>query len=148
MVNAIIQDGVIVGTSSRPTDFTTELDDNLVRNHMGKPLVVAMKDNLIEYVTMLCEITVKGLKGGYSSSEADTFSIQQVEWAAYTADNTASTPFVTSLATARGIPKAELMAKIGEKVTSIAAAIGTKQSRIDAIKACATSDEVNALDFD
>ena len=35
MVNAIVQDGVIVGTSSKATDFTTELDKDLVTNQMS-----------------------------------------------------------------------------------------------------------------
>lgn len=148
MINAIVQDGVIVGTSSMPTDFTTELDRDLVNNHMGKDLVVALKDHLIEYTTDLFELEIAGLNEGYPSSEKSTFTTQQTEWASWTANNSASTPFVDALATARGMAKADLMAKIGANVTAIATAVGNKQSRIEAIKACTTSDEVNSLDFD
>lgn len=147
MINAIVQDGVIVGTSSMPTDFTTELDRDLVNNHMGKDLVVALKDHLIEYTTDLLDLEIAGLNGGYPSSEKGTFAIQQTEWASWTADNAASTPFVDALATARGMTKADLMAKIGANVTAIATAVGNKQSRVNAINACTTSIALMNLEF-
>jgi hypothetical protein len=147
MANAIIQDGVIVGTTATATDFTTEINDELVKYHMGKDLVVAMKDHLIEYTTTLFEAEIALLNEGYPSSEKGTFAVQQTEWAAWNADNTASTPFVDALATARGMTKADLMAKIGTNVTAIATAVGNKQSRVDAINACTTYDALVALEL-
>lgn len=147
MANAIIQDGVIVGTTATATDFTTELTDELVKYHMGKDLVVAMKDHLIDYITGMFEAEIAQLNEGYPSSEKGTFAVQQTEWAAWNADNTASTPFVDALATARGMTKADLMAKIGTNVTAIATAVGNKQSRVDAINACTTYDALVALEL-
>ena len=70
-----------------------------------------------------------------------SFEQQKSEAAAWTADNTASTPMLTTMATARGITVSALVSKINSKVTSYNAAIATKLAEQKVLE-----DEVDALD--
>jgi len=73
--------------------------------------------------------------------ELQSFEQQKSEAAAWTADNTASTPMLTTMATARGITVSALVSKINSKVTSYNAAIATKLAEQKVLE-----DEVDALD--
>ena len=82
------------------------------------------------------------LKAGYSSFELDLFDIQQSEWKTWYLDNTSSTPFVDSLATARGIDRLVLLGKIGTKVLEFSIILGQQHAKEDAIKAATSIEEL------
>jgi hypothetical protein len=70
-----------------------------------------------------------------------SFEQQKSEAAAWTADNTASTPMLTTMATARGISVSDLVAKINTKVTAYNSAVATLLSEQKVLE-----DEVDACD--
>ena len=70
-----------------------------------------------------------------------SFEQQKDEAAAWTADNTASTPMLTTMATARGITVSALVSKINTKVAAYNSAIATKLAEQKVLE-----DEVDALD--
>ena len=70
-----------------------------------------------------------------------SFEQQKDEAAAWTADNTASTPMLTTMATARGITVSALVSKINTKVTTYNSAVATKLAEQKVLE-----DEVDALD--
>ena len=70
-----------------------------------------------------------------------SFEQQKSEAAAWTADNTASTPMLTTMATARGITVSALVSKINTKVAAYNTAIATKLAEQKGLE-----DEVDALD--
>jgi len=70
-----------------------------------------------------------------------SFEQQKSEAAAWTADNTASTPMLTTMATARGITVSALVSKINTKVAAYNTAIATKLAEQKVLE-----DEVDALD--
>ena len=70
-----------------------------------------------------------------------SFEQQKSEAAAWTADNTASTPMLTTMATARGISVEDLVGKINTKVAAYNSAVATKLAEQKVLE-----DEVDALD--
>jgi hypothetical protein len=85
----------------------------------------------------------------YPSTERDSWTKQDAEARAWTADHAAVTPFLTALAAARGIPIADLAAKVLGKadayVVYAAQTIGRRQARQDAIAAAVAANDLSAL---
>ena len=77
----------------------------------------------------------------YGNLEQQSFEQQKSEAAAWTADNSASTPMLTTLATARGISVSDLVSKINAKVTAYNSAVATLLGEQKVLE-----DEVDALD--
>lgn len=69
-----------------------------------------------------------------------SFEQQKDEAAAWTADNTASTPMLTTMATARGITVSALVSKINTKVAAYNSAVATKLAEQKVLE-----DEVDAF---
>lgn len=76
----------------------------------------------------------------YGNLEQQSFEQQKSEAAAWTADNTASTPMLTTMATARGISVADLVGKINTKVAAYNSAVATLLAEQKVLE-----DEVDAL---
>lgn len=117
---------------------------------------------LIESGTWLVEINqaytqaVYAIVQGTPELERDSWIKQELEARAYSASNTAPTPYVDTLATARGIPRALLLTKILEKValyeTAHAYLTGLRQAKEDALNALdletLTHEQVFAITLD
>ena len=73
--------------------------------------------------------------------EVLSFEQQKKEAEAWTADNSASVPMLTTMATARGISVSDLVSKINAKVSAYNSAIATKLAEQKVLE-----DEVDALD--
>ena len=84
-----------------------------------------------------------------STLEFNTWAQQKSEAAAYTADNTVSTPILSALALSRGITLAEMVNKVNTAVAnynnSIATLLANKQAVEKKIKECLTIVECNTL---
>jgi hypothetical protein len=82
----------------------------------------------------------------YTSEEINTFTIQETEALAYTADNNASTPFINSIASNRGIDRTLLIDKIINNSAAyrlaVSTEIGKKQKVFDRLQAT-TLTEIN-----
>lgn len=77
-----------------------------------------------------------------SKLEGESWAQQQAEANAYTADNTASTPLLSALATARSITVAEMVTKVNTAIqanqTKIQQLLSAKQQIEKSIKDCST----------
>ena len=84
-----------------------------------------------------------------SSLEQGTWIQQRTEAEAYQADNTAPTPMLSALATARGITLPEMVAKVVQAVnkynTDVATLLANKQAVEKEIKECVTIKDCNRL---
>jgi len=89
------------------------------------------------------------LSGTYAPEERDTWAQQQAEATAWTADNTAATPLLTALASARSTTVADLAPKILEKAaaysTAYYAALAQHQKERDSISAATSSADLPAF---
>lgn len=81
------------------------------------------------------EARVKALRQDYPAAEVETWPIQRAEAEAYTADNTASTPLLSAIATERGMLVATLAANIMERVAEYNAAYAALFAKYKANKA-------------
>ena len=85
------------------------------------------------------ELAITQLTAGTPESEKGTWSKQEAEARAYTADNTAPTPLIDGIATARGVDRVYLIGKIIEKADAYTVAIaqltGARQSKEDQLMA-------------
>ena len=84
-----------------------------------------------------------------SSLEQGTWAQQRTEAEAYQADNSAPTPMLSALATARGITLPEMVAKVVQAVnkynTDVATLLANKQAVEKEIKQCVTIKDCNRL---
>ena len=89
------------------------------------------------------------LTGTYPDREIRTFDKQESEARAYAADPTASTPLLSALAQARGIPLPDLVERVLAKADAFAVAsgsiIGQRQALEDRLDACTTLEEVQGI---
>lgn len=67
----------------------------------------------------------KNLKSTYSESEVESWAVQRSEAQAYSADNTASTPLLSTIASARGITLDELVTRVLSNISAYDTAYGT-----------------------
>lgn len=94
------------------------------------------------------EAIVAALKADAAPYEVDTWPTQHVEHSAWVANPATPTPYTSQLAASRGIPHADLMAKIGIKVAGLADIQGKQQALEDAVKAATTEAEVSAVVYE
>lgn len=110
-----------------------------------EPSLESLKFDLIIQLRNDFNYKINTVKQDNASYEIDTWATQCSEWTSYIQDNNNPTPYVDALATARGVPKAELMAKIGLKVVGIATIQGTQHRIEDQIKASPTKEVLNSI---
>lgn len=85
----------------------------------------------------------------YPEAELLTFDKQEKEAREWTADNSVSTPFLDSLAKARGIDKADLVSRVIKKAeafqTAISTLTGVRQKYEDEIEAATTVEDLEKI---
>jgi len=91
------------------------------------------------------ETSIQAMTAGYPAAERESWAVQEAEAEAYTVNNAAPTPFLSGLATARGVPVATIVTKVIANASAFKAAssafIGKRQARSDALKAATTFAE-------
>ena len=101
-------------------------------------------------INACCQAALAGLTRTYPDRELNTFDKQEAEARAWLADSGTPTPFLSALAAARGIELAELARRVVAKADALAAAsghlVGPRQRMEDALDACATVEDVLALE--
>lgn len=116
----------------------------------SKPIDIARVDQLAS-INKTCTDLLAAVKAGYPDAEVESWSKQESEARAYVADNTAATPLLTALSTAREVPLPDLAARVIEKADLFATAsgeiIGTRQRCEDLIMAATSSDAVTAISW-
>ena len=111
----------------------------------GLDIEVVRKDKLFEIRTYFNNL-IEGLKADAADYEVSTWEIQQLEYSAWARDNQTLTPYLSVMASARGIELAVLMQKVGYKVAGMATIQGKQHALEDALKACTTVDEIKAIE--
>ena len=103
-------------------------------------------------INRAADAAIATLTATYPDREISTFDKQEREARDWTADNTASTPLLSVLAQARGIPLDELVRRVLAKADAFAVAsgsiIGQRQALEDRLDACTTLEEVQGITVD
>ena len=111
-------------------------------------LATTKADKLAE-INAACDGLLNALTAAYPDREISTFDKQESEARAYAADSTASTPLLSALAQARGIPLPDLVERVLAKADAFAVAsgsiIGQRQALEDRLDACTTLEEVQGI---
>ena len=98
-----------------------------------------------------CQKAVAALAADYPDSEVQSWPQQVKEATALAADAGADAPLLTAIATARGLPVAELASRVLDKINAYAAAsgvlIGRRQAAEDAIGATASLEDLSAISW-
>lgn len=93
----------------------------------------------LKNINMEYEQSIAQLTAGTPESEKSTWSKQEAEARAYMSDNTALTPLIDGIATARGVDRVYLIGKIIEKADAYTVAIaqltGVRQAKEDQLNA-------------
>lgn len=98
-----------------------------------------------------CQKAGAALAADYPDSEVQSWPQQVKEATALAADAGADAPLLTAIATARGLPVAELASRVLDKMNAYAAAsgvlIGRRQAAEDAIGAAASLEDLSAISW-
>lgn len=120
-----------------------EIPADLLEKAIGLQKII-LNDKLDRYADTAFQNLVQS-----SGVEISSWDKQEAEAKAYTIDNTTPTPFIDTLASARGTTKEELVIKILEKAAAFEIAgaqiIGGVQSIKDTIKKASTISEIKAI---
>ena len=88
---------------------------------------------------------VKSIELDAAPYEVATWDVQRAEYAEWLKDKASPTPYVTVLAAQRGIDVETLMAKIGYRVSALAAVQGTQHAMETQVENCTTVEQVRAV---
>lgn len=113
------------------------------------PSLAEIKAKKIADIDFAFEQEAAALIAGYPSSERLTWPVQQAEALAWKADPAASTPYLDSLAAARGIDTADMRKRTLDQtelfMTASGPMLGKRQRLRDEVHEAKTMDEVNAI---
>lgn len=113
------------------------------------PTLEQTKAAKLSEINKAADAAIATLTATYPDREISTFDKQESEARAYAADPTASTPLLSALAQARGIPLDELVRRVLAKADAFAVAsgsiIGQRQALEDWLDACTTLEEVQGI---
>ena len=113
------------------------------------PTLEEMKAAKLSEINAAADRATATLTATYPDREISTFDKQESEARAYAADATASTPLLSALSEARGIPLPDLVRRVLAKAATFAVAsgsiIGQRQALEDRLDACTTVEEIQAI---
>ena len=113
------------------------------------PTLEEVKAAKLSEINAAADRAIATLTATYPDRELATFDKQESEARAYAADATASTPLLSALAHARGIPLDELVRRVLAKADAFAVAsgsiIGQRQALEDRLDVCTTVEEVQSI---
>ena len=113
------------------------------------PTLDEVKAAQLSEINAAADRAIATLTATYPDRELATFDKQESEARAYAADATASTPLLSALAQARGIPLDELVRRVLAKADAFAVAsgsiIGQRQALEDRLDVCTTVEEVQSI---
>jgi len=116
------------------------------------PTLEQTKAAKLSEINKAADATIATLTATYPDRELATFDKQESEARAYVADATASTPLLSALAQARGIPLPDLVGRVLAKADAFTSAsgyiIGQRQALEDRLDACTTMEEVQGIVVD
>ncbi len=147
-------DGWVVMHGLRPEEDGKEYvaqQDGAWSIHTPTPEEIAeeAKAAKLSEINAAADRAIATLTATYPDREIATFDKQEAEARAYAADPMASTPFLSALATARGISLPDLVKRVLAKASDFAVAsgsiVGQRQAMEDRLEACTTLEEVQGI---
>ena len=127
------------------------LPDGAVTTRPEKPAPTLEEAKAVKLaeINRECDVILQQAVAGYPETEQQTFYKQDAESAAYLENPETETPFLTTLATARGISLATMVEKVRAKTDAFALLsayiCGQRQAMEDQLDACETVEEVQAI---
>lgn len=125
--------------------------DGWVEGQSAADKLAALKAAKLAEIEQAFDTAMAGLVAGFPQLERESWSKQEAEARAYTADNTVTTPMLTALAQARGITVAILASAVIAKADRFAGAsgalIGKRQAAEDALASATTQAAIKAVTF-
>lgn len=113
------------------------------------PTLEEVKAAKLSEINAVADRALATLTATYPDREISTFDKQESEARAYAADPTASTPLLSALAQARGVPLDELVRRVLAKADAFAVAsgsiVGQRQALEDRLDACTTLEDVQGI---
>ena len=113
------------------------------------PTLDEAKAAKLSEINAAADRAIATLTATYPDREISTFDKQEAEARAYATDPTASTPLLSALATARGIPLPELVERVLAKADAFGIAsghiIGQRQALEDRLDVCTTIKDVQGI---
>jgi hypothetical protein len=88
---------------------------------------------------------IQAAKADTAQYEVDTWDTQRNEYTAWLASSKAPTPYLDALATARGIKREDMMAKVGRKIAAFAQIQGTQQALEKQVMSAMKVEDVDAV---
>jgi len=129
-------------------ELNNKVDMELYNKDQERYKVNIKKADFYKLINNLYDNEMKEIASKYPAAERDTWSIQQTEWSRWVNDPTnAKTPFVDSLAEARGVDRTVLLTRIGDKVNQIAVLLGKKQALESQVKQVTTLKDLEAINI-
>ena len=134
-----------------PARYMTELGpppEGALLEAPEKDLDTLRSDKLLE-INGKYDAATSSIVSTYPSTELLTFDKQEQEARAYSDDHSASTPFLSGLANARGITLDDLVGRVIRKSEAFASAVATltgqRQRYEDQLNAAMTAEEITAI---
>lgn len=115
----------------------------------AEPTLDELKTTKLSEINAAYDTATSSLVSTYPATELLTFDKQETEARAYASDPSASTPFLSGLAKARGITLDDLVGRVIRKSEAFASAVATltgqRQRYEDLLDAATTAEEVAAI---
>lgn len=124
-VKPVLIDGVWTQQWSVVALYSTQAEIDAAEAAHIADLAAKAKQAAIDAIEATFSESVKAITAGYSEDEIKTWDKQLSEATAFTANSTASTPFLDSLRGVTGDVKADLVGKVLANANSYSAALGT-----------------------
>ena len=130
------------------TDFSQAyyIDNKLEIKQPAPPSLDSLKQTKIKELQNKYQSEYDAYLAQYPKREVESFDDKKKEALAYNADNSASTPLVDAMVGGDTDLRVEMLNAILAKVLHIAAQEGVMVATRDAIKACTTQDELDAIE--
>ncbi len=163
-MKVIVKDNSIIGVSdyepdNKPSDllymdmpddfeFASANDYTLVDGALVVDPVAALarrKTVKIREIRAYFDVVINGIKASVAQYEVATWDTQRVEYTTHLADSAAPTPYIDSLATARGIDRLELLAKVGAKISALATVQGKQHALEKIVEECVSVAEIDGV---
>jgi len=118
---------------------------NLFANKSVNELLIILKDEKINQLHANYDASYNAYLAQYPSAEVATFATKQKEAEAYSIDNTVATPVIDGIISSSGDTKAVYVQSVLDKISYLAQLEGDMVATRDAIKACNTQAELDAI---
>jgi hypothetical protein len=124
--------------------FVRPVDDS--QQSLSEILSILKKDT-VQKIRKHFDNVILNVKADSAKYEPETWEVQRIEYTSWLNNSATATPYLDTLASARGITKDEMMVKVGRKIVGFATLQGTQQALERAINSATTIEELHAVNL-